>query len=327
MKETICLFLILLQSICWCQNYVAYQKTFNRIDEDVNAYHYELAIKRLDSIYANYQFVYAKHCVKALQIACVANDSVHAEKFLLKCFKQGVPIWIIRSNELTNKALNFTNCKVILNQHDSLLAIYRSSINYDVAQKIDSLLLIDQYFTNKVNNGFFLFKHTIYGLQWLKNNQRQFAIIQSIVDQYGFPGEQLIGLPASLQDSSLLIKNLLKNGINIDAYAAYIMLIHYFSNPRKDINEKLLKQVVLGNIPAYQFGAINDFMARWGKREYGNYSYYNVWHHDPDTFNLERVNKRRELVELNTFEQQLNNTQVNRERRKNSTINQKIMTE
>ena len=43
------------------------------------------------------------------------------------------------------------------------------------------------------------------------------------------------------------------------------MLIHYFSSPRNDINEALRESVKQGFLPAYQFAAINDFNALYGK--------------------------------------------------------------
>ena len=82
-----------------------------------------------------------------------------------------------------------------------------------------------------------------------------------------------------------------------------------------------------GFIPPYQYAALNDFMARWGRKKYGNYTYYNAWHQDPDTTHLDDINKRRDQIGLNSFEQQEKNKLLNRERRKNRTANSEIVTE
>jgi hypothetical protein len=105
------------------------------------------------------------------------------------------------------------------------------------------------------------------------------------------------------------------------------MLIHYFSTPRKDINNKLLQNVINGFITAYQFGAFNDFMARWGKKRYGNYQYYNVWHQDNNPENIDSINKRRLSIGLNTFEQQERNRAINNQRWKNKKVNKEIILE
>jgi hypothetical protein len=94
---TLCFWLLILSSPSFGQDYIEYHRTFHRIDEDVLARNYPLAIDRLDSIYANYDFIYAKHCFKALQICITANDSIKADKWLTKSFQQGIPLWMIRT--------------------------------------------------------------------------------------------------------------------------------------------------------------------------------------------------------------------------------------
>lgn len=62
-RLSIWLFLLFLTGESFGQDYIEYQRTFNRIDEDVISQNYNLAIKRLDSIYTNFEFIYAKHCI------------------------------------------------------------------------------------------------------------------------------------------------------------------------------------------------------------------------------------------------------------------------
>jgi hypothetical protein len=309
------------------QNYIDYQRTFNRIDDDILKKNYGVTLQRLDSIYHNYEFIYAKHCIKALQICCYMNDSIETDKWLAKCFKQGVPIWIIKTNELTKKSLLFSTTKNTVYRYDSLQLIYKSSINMNLSKEIDRLFTIDQKYTRKVNDGFFPLRHTIYGLQWLKNNKKQFAIIDTIIDHYGFPGERLIGLGNWNEDSNTIKSLKYLSPVVVEDKRTYFMLIHYYSNPRKDINDKLIKNVTNGYIPAYQFGALNDFMARWGKLKYGNYKYYNVWHQDPNKSNIESINIRRNLIGLNSFDLQKRNDSIEIERRKTKKSNSEIILE
>lgn len=316
--------------LCWTelfgQNYFEYQKSFNRIDNDILLNNLSVAVKRLDTIYDSFDFIYAKHCIKALQISCLQNDTINSDKWLRKCFLQGVPIWIIRENEITSKVFNFSQTENTLKIYDSLRTVYKSSINLSISRTIDSLLVIDQKFTNKVNNGFILFRHTIYGVQWLNNNRRQFNVINKIIEHYGFPGEKLIGLSHYYQDSVEASKDLLFYGPSIDEYRTYIMLIHYFSSKRNDINDELIASVRLGFLPSYQYGAINDFNALYGRKK-NNSEYYNVWHHDPQKQNISEINLRRLLIGLSTVEEQNRNNEINIDRRKIKAINTKIILE
>jgi hypothetical protein len=68
-------------------------------------------------------------------------------------------------------------------------------------------------------------------------------------------------------------------------------------------------------------------MARWGKKKYGEFEYYNVWHKDPDNSKDVDIDKRRKSIGLNSYEQQNRNMLVFRERRKNHTANSEIILE
>ena len=322
--------LTILISLCWIdlfgKNYFEYQKTFNRIDNDILSNNLSTASKRLDTIYNSFDFIYAKHCIKALQISCIQNDTSRADKWLRKCFIQGVPFWIIRDNEITSKVFNYSQTKNSLLFYDSLRTVYKSSINISVSKTIDSLYVIDQEFTNKVNNGFILFRHTIYGIQWINNNRKQFNVIKNIIDNYGFPGEQLIGLSSYYQDSVEAYQDVLFYGPSIDDYRTYIMLIHYFSSPRNDINEALIASVRQGFLPAYQYGAINDFNVLYGKKKNSS-EFYNVWHDDPNIENNPKINSRRQLIGLSPILIQNRNHQISTDRRKSKTIHSEIILE
>jgi hypothetical protein len=234
---------------------------------------------------------------------------------------------MIRNNELTKNLFTFSTTQTTIEQYDSLRNIYNNSINHALRHKIDSLFQIDQQYTEKVNDGFILLRETYHSLLWKKNNQKQFKILNEIIDKYGYPGERLIGLPKSLEDSTLSYENFNFWGPSLLETKTYIMLIHYYSNPRADINNKLLKNIKLGNLPPYQYGALNDFMARWGKKKHGEFKYYNVWHKDPDNSNDAEIDERRNSIGLNSYEQQNRNMLVFRERRKNHTANSEIILE
>jgi hypothetical protein len=327
MKFQLIIFLLLLNFNSFGQDYIEYQKIINRIDEDLLSKNYHSAIKRFDSLHSNFDFIYSRHCFKALQICSVLEDSINGGKWLEKSFLQGVPIWMVRTNNLTKQIFNYSTIQTTIQQYDSLHSIYDNSINHSLRNKIDSLYEIDQHYTKKVNNGFILFRETYHGLRWYKNNQKQFKILNEIIDKYGYPGESLIGLPQSFEDSALTIEQFNFWGPSLMETKSYIMLIHYYSNPRADINIKLLKNVILGNLPPSHFAAINDFMAKWGNKKYGEFNYYNVWHEDPDNSHDAEIETRRNLIGLNSCEQQNRNMLVFRERRKNRTVNSEIMLE
>ncbi len=116
-----------------------------------------------------------------------------------RSFRQEIPVWYIRTNELTQKALTFSTTQQTVSNYDSLHSIYKTSINTAVSSVLDSLLVIDQKYTKNINDGFVLIK-PLYWLQWGINNQRQYKTLKQIIQTYGYPEEKMIGLP-NLEDS------------------------------------------------------------------------------------------------------------------------------
>ncbi|MDT8308722.1 MAG: hypothetical protein RQ866_04270 [Bacteroidales bacterium] len=319
--------LLFLTSQLFGQDYIEYHRTFNRIDEDVLSQNYTAAIERLDSIYLKYDFIYAKHCMKALQICITANDSIKADKWLEKCFKQGIPVWIIRTNEITNKSITYSTTQKTLNDFDSLHSIYLSSVNTNLREKIDSLLTIDQKYTRRVNDGFVLFK-PIHWLQWGINNQRQFELLKQIIEAYGYPEERLIGL-SNIQDSVAFAKHFTFWGPSeLRDSRVQIMLQHCYSTWHKidfDFKDTLNKNLCNGNMPAFQYAKIIDFMLP-DKQKYINNKFWLRDKFCEENCN-EIINRNRYSIGLNTSEQEKRNTLIERERRKNKKANAKIMLE
>lgn len=317
------IFLLILSAISLCsfgQNYIYYHQTFNRVDEDVLSENYNLALLRLDSIYTNYDFIYAQHCFKSLQICCYVDDSIRANKWLNKCFTQGISIWFIRSSELTKKSLAYSTTMETIQDFDSLYSIYKASINLNLANQIDSLFEIDQKYTQKVNDGFILFRHTIFGLKWIINNKKQFTIINNIIKEYGFPGEKLIGLPKTYEDSVSTVRYISFWEPYIREWQAYIMLLHYFSTKRNvsvDFKNTLFQNVINGNMTPFQYANICRYIYRHSK----NTDYESYYGNDTIT------NRKRLEVGLNTVEQEKRNELIQRERRKNKKANDEIMLE
>lgn len=322
------LWLIILSSKVFGQDYIQYQKTFNRIDDDLTGQNYPLALDRLDSIEAGYKFVYGKHCVKALQICVLAKDTAKAGRWLAKCFTQGIPLWMIRSNALTRPSLAFPNTRNTIKLYDSLRQLYKNALDTNLLNRIDSLLAIDQKFTRKVNDGFVLFRITIHWLQWRKNNKKQYEILVNMIREKGYPGEQLIGLEG-LQDSASFYKHYTFWGPSeIREAKVQIMLQHCYSTGNKAnkvFRNVLLKEVYYGHLPAYQFAIIHDFMIKGS--DIGQNTPYHAHNHNLNSDQLFKIDQNRLSIGLTALEQERKNTEISRERRKNRTVDSTVVRE
>lgn len=271
------------------------------------------AILRLDSIYAAYDFIYGKHCIKALQITALKADTIRAGIWLKQAFLQGVPLWILRRNHLTAKVLTYPSTVQIIFAYDSLRAVYQTRINKAVANRIDALLLKDQKKTHLVNNGFLPFRHTIYGLLWIINNKRQFKAINKITDRFGFPGERLIGFSSWFDDSLTAEKFLRFDSRVFTEDRAYVMLIHYYSYGDRDMDKKLKAAINTGNMRPWQYGTLNDYRYTYGNKK-NKHTRYGVWSKPKET--SPEIEHARYEMGLNTLSVQIRNEQVERQNEK-----------
>jgi hypothetical protein len=128
-------------------------------------------------------------------------------------------------------------------------------------------------------------------------------------------------------DSVHSYNSVMFSGPSLYDYRAYIMLIHYFSNSQHDINDVLLTNLKQGFFAPDQYGAINDFIAKWGRKKYGDYHYYNVWHTDPDKNNYSEINSRRQVIGLSNLDEQNRNNKLYSHKRNNKTCNSTILLE
>ena len=306
------------------QNYYRYQRIINSIDEDIISNNLKSALAKADILYNDYDFIYARHCIKALQISCELNDTLKAEIWLKKSFLQGVPKWIIYHNEITKKATTYKNTQQVLLDYSVLHQQHLSKLNLSVRKTVDSLRILDKKYTEKVNSHKNILKLIIYNLQWRRNSKKQVKVLKPLIAKYGFPGEKLIGFVDTIYNSSNLRKGQWHS--YIDKSNAEVMLTHYFSIRRKDLNKLLLPNVKSGYLNPYDYAGYNDFLGQWGKRRYNNF-YYNVWHTDKDKSHLIDIEKRRSEIGLETRERQKEKRTIFLKRMKQKELNNTIIIE
>lgn len=202
MPHFIKFFLLFLSLSSSAQDYSAYQRCMNRVDRDIMKREWASATQRMDSVYRDYEFIYARHCVKGLQLALLQQDEQRVAQWLGRRILQGVPLWVLRNHELCRPVLALPSGQAVLARYDSLHSVYLSRIDTALAHRIQGMMDADTRYTRRVNDGFILLRHTLYGLQWIRHNKQQTRELEQIIRQYGFPEEKLIGLPQSVEDSA-----------------------------------------------------------------------------------------------------------------------------
>ncbi|MCL2073795.1 MAG: hypothetical protein FWH18_07735 [Marinilabiliaceae bacterium] len=274
--------------LLFSQNYIEYSKIkWKAVDCIIDDKFHESQIY-FDSLYNNYDFIFAGDCFYALKVAILNNDSVGASKYLLKGISMGLPVESIKKDIFINKNLNFDlwqniNREII----DSLLEIYYGRINNDLLQKIIPMFELDQKVTNQVNKSF------LYYFKWRRVTKINAKIVKGMINEYGFPGEKIVGVSENIGDIERYIPN---------RYETFYMLVHYFSNYEKDwdeYNQLLYNQLENGNLTPYAYGFFCDFRAKWKRNKRKGFEFiYNVWDPYLNETKTEEINNRRESIGL-----------------------------
>lgn len=243
-----------------------YWKLYYNMEENVIDSNYYLASCYYDTIYNNYEFVYANHTLIGLQVAVLNNDTNKLKKYIEKCYIQGIRKEIVMNNLFIYKYIDLINTFKI--NYDSLRNIYKKRINYEIKNKVYALDSIDNIVTDKVNNSF------LYFFKWRKTIKNISKQLFDIIEKYGYPDEKIIGI----FDYGSSTENA------IHAFKANNILVHYFSYFSFGIKRKnklLLDEVYNGNLRPSFFGVFNDFQSRWILKNKTKQKYYNMWHFDP----------------------------------------------
>lgn len=306
------------------EDYIRYQRMLHRAD--VYIYQQQPASAQLvmDSVLQEYSFVYARHCVKGLQLALQLQDDPRAEAWLQRCLLQGVPLWMLRNNGITAGLWNRPFAAQVIGHADSFYSVYLSCIDTNLRKRVAKMTEKDARRTRRVNNGIVPLRYTVYALSWWRHNRRQAREIASVIRRYGYPGERLIGLPPMLEDSLKTAAFMQKEGINIvlQQREALFMLLHYFSTRRMDMNELLYPEIAKGNLPPMQYARINDYLSiNTSDKRYPSYGV-----HDPGQGKqMDSVDQRRAAIGIYPVEWQLQLQERHKQLRKSNRIESEII--
>lgn len=272
-------------------DYIGYTRFITITDSLILDSNYREALQVMNQLPAQYPSIFARHCVKALQLSVLNSDTISMDDWLTRSILKGVPLWMLRRSKITAPLFTSDHFKQLIRHSDSVYQNQLSQLNQSIRDTVRQLQNLDQKRTRRVNDGFVPLRYSIYGLQWIRNNKKQLLILKNMSQYRGFPGEKLIGLGNNFFDSIEHKKYFHLYGPSPVVTEAYIMLIHAYSRKSICLDTLWYREVLKGNMEAYQYASIMDFIAEYGKRK--TQKYYNQWHSDPDRTHDPEINRRR----------------------------------
>lgn len=289
---------LMLSNCAFGQNYIDYHKRRMVAEQAILDTNYEKAVAIYDSLFTEYDFVFARNCYTACQTAIEANNMEKAFLFMKKGVLQGLKITMIDQDSILVNLKKDTRWENFAQQYDSLRRIYIGKVNWQLRYKIDELNDLDQKWRDKheLHPWNFLWRPFIWA-KWKKVTKKiVLNKLTPLIDSLGFPGEKLIGIDESWMQCCK------KKIDGTSASYSFVMLIHYFSIPREaSLNEKLYPEIAKGNITPEDYASLIDFQAQWGKGKYYKGLYYNQWHTTKDSTLFPQIELNRAEIGLESL--------------------------
>jgi len=256
-----------------------------------------LASLRCDTFRREAIDINSKESIKLLQVYLKAHRSDAASEALRLCLVKGVPLWMLRNNEITKTIFTNDTFKPILTHYDSFRNVYFQSIETQAKRRIDSLFAIDQILTQRLNQSNLL-QRPVSFFKWKKFNRRNIQYLKTWIESSHYWGEKFIGLPDYYQDSASAWKEYSQFGPVPEVRRLFFMLLHIYSHRSQPSIQNLYQQVLVGNMEALQYASVCDFMAEFGSGNESNPGRYNVWHKNSESRYQDEISNRRSALGL-----------------------------
>lgn len=246
--------------------------------------------------FKSYEFVFARDCYNAIEVSSLTNDTVRTQYFAEQAIKRGIPVSILQKMPNLSNFRNTRSWRHVLNNADSLDAVYNASINWDIRKEILRMFAKDQEIRSQYYKWYNFPIRPFIGNKWEKTNRNQVHRIIEITEKYGFPGEQLIGIDHPSMHEKI-------DAHQLSCGMPIVLFVHHYSQPNPSFDFVLLNQIELGNLWNEHFAVICDFEAQFGKNKFEALGYHSVRFSQKD-YNPEPIDERRVRIGLLSLKEQ-----------------------
>ena len=269
-------------------NYLEYHSQLIHCEQLIAEEQNTAAIEAFDSLFDQFDFVFLRDIKVATEISVYAGDFASAWTFLRLGIKSG---WTLKSIKRSNSLRSLeehAEWTRIISEYDSLHHIYLDRLNLPLRDKVHDMYKRDQ---KKALGALFRFGQKAQDKyaenKFAPHSELQLHELERILNQYGFPGEQLIG--NDLWASVILSHH---NSISHDYNSADTLY--------DQLRPKLMTALIHGEISPYEFAQIEDWRtaARSG-HEQTSLGYLGKIH---NTSEFTLINENRSQIGLRSIE-------------------------
>lgn len=268
-------------------NYMNYHRDIINAEELITQKKYSDALSIFESAFNSYDFIFLKDYKVATQLSLYLGDKEKAFSFLRLGISDGWTLKEIKKSKFLKSLRDKREWEIIKSQHDTLRMNYEKRLNPTLRAEIHEMFKRDQKlaFANLFKIGQKAKERFLYR-KFVPQSENQMARIKEILNEYGYPGEKLIG-------NSVWMLTILSHHNSIST--AYTQKDTLY--PR--LKQRLLEAIRTGEMSPYDYAVIEDwYVAVKSERREAAYGYLNTLTEQE----LPNSNKLRQEIGMHSIE-------------------------
>lgn len=270
------------------ENYLKYHSKVIECEQLIVKEKYSSAINMYDSLFKQFDFLFLRDIKVATELSAFEKDYKSGMKFTRLGIKAGWTLKSINKNDNLKSLKDGSEWEKIVSEYDSLHKIYLSRLNPQVKEQVHEMFKKDQ---KKALGAFIRIgqksKRKYSEKKFAPHSEHQLEILEQIINEYGYPGERLIG--NDLWGSVILSHH---NSISVNYNSKDTLYDH--------LRPKLLNALKQGEISPYELAQIEDWrIAALNDHKLTSYGFLGAI---PDDIVLETINKNRATIGLRSID-------------------------
>jgi hypothetical protein len=272
------------------QNKTTYKNYYQEIinaEKLITKNEYSEALTTLENVFDSYDFIFLRDYKVAVQLALYLGNKQKALQYLKLGVLNGWTLKGIKNNKYLKPLRKSDGWKTLKSQYDSLRSNYIDQLNGELRIEVRSMFKNDQKyaFSNLFKVGTRA-KTRFANEKIIPQNEKQLARLNQILDDYGYPGEKIIG--NWIWMSTILSHH---NSISLD----YVQkdTLYPILKPR------LIEAIQGGEMSPYEYATIEDwYVAVKSARKEAAFGFLNTLSQQ----DLTKSNKLRQAVGMRSIE-------------------------
>ena len=245
--------LFLVGQVCASEpDFRLYHQHIAKAEELIAGEFYAEALKAYDTAFSTGEFIFLRDCKVAAQLALYLGDDQKSFEYLKLGIRLGWDWRGIKKNRFLQPLQKEQQWRLVRNHYDSLHAMYENSLDRELRKEVHKMFKKDQ---RKAIGALFTFgseaQDRYSERKFAPNNEKQVARLMEILDNYGYPGEKLIG-------NNYWVMTILSHHNSISESYCQKDTMYTYLQPR------LLSAIHNGEMSPYEYAIIDNWFITVG---------------------------------------------------------------